>query len=62
MGKGKVEKKENLSSTFVENYMVETGFWKSAKFIPKKCGKAQITSLIKHRCGKLILRFCGTEM
>jgi hypothetical protein len=42
--------------------MVEAGYWKSGKLIPRKCGKAQITSLIKHKSGKLILRFCGTKM
>jgi len=39
--------------------MVEAGYWKSAKLIPQKCGKAQLTSLIKHRCGKLIPQKCG---
>jgi hypothetical protein len=34
--------------------MIEAGYWKSAKLIPKKCGKAQIASPNKHRCGKLI--------
>jgi hypothetical protein len=33
--------------------------WKSAKLIPKKCGKAYINSLNECRCGKLILSFYG---
>jgi len=41
--------------------MVEAAYWKSVKFIPKKCGKAHITFLNYHRCEKLTFGFFETK-